>query len=314
MRLGRLTANLALRFDRGSASMNRSPQAASPGFPGLLPAIVAPAEADLIEVSLLSPRLGATYALDEAGRTLLRASYGLFGSQVGSGTVQNFSAASQAVLIYNAVDANHNDVADPGELTRLTAWQGVDPTAPGSSVNFNRVSPGLTSPRTHEVVIGIDREVMRDLGVSAVVHLAPLRRRLLEQPRPDQRQHHLPADRRDPRRLRPGGRGRGDGAGPRQLQPAVLRRWRPRCPRATASEFRNRPGYHQRYLGFEVQATKRMANRWMGRVGFSTNSHREFFDNPSAAVQDPTASTTWPNIPAGVHDADVRQRQEREST
>jgi hypothetical protein len=67
-------------------------------------------------------------------------------------------------------------------------------------------------------------------------------------------------------------------------------------PVGNGAEYRNRPGYHQRYLGFEIQAVKRLANRWMARAAFSTNSHREFFDDPARAVQDPTPSTTWPNI------------------
>jgi hypothetical protein len=72
-------------------------------------------------------------------------------------------------------------------------------------------------------------------------------------------------------------------------------------PVGNGGEFRNRPDYHQRYLGLEIQATKRMSNRWMGRIGFSTNSHREYFDDPAAAVQDPTPSTTWPNIDGGAY-------------
>jgi hypothetical protein len=49
-------------------------------------------------------------------------------------------------------------------------------------------------------------------------------------------------------------------------------------------------------LGFEVQATKRLANRWMARLGFSTSSHREYLDDPSLAVQDPTSTTIFPNL------------------
>jgi hypothetical protein len=52
--------------------------------------------------------------------------------------------------------------------------------------------------------------------------------------------------------------------------------------------FTVRDGYHQRYLGLEVSATKRLSNRWMARFGFSTNSWREYFDDPSKAILDPT--------------------------
>jgi hypothetical protein len=66
-------------------------------------------------------------------------------------------------------------------------------------------------------------------------------------------------------------------------------------PPGNGAEYRNRPGYHQQYFGFEVQATKRLADRWMARVGFSTSTHREYLDDPALAVQDPTSTTIFPN-------------------
>jgi hypothetical protein len=69
-------------------------------------------------------------------------------------------------------------------------------------------------------------------------------------------------------------------------------------PPGNGSEYRNRPDYHQEYLGFEVQAIKRLSNKWMARVGFSTNNNTEHFDGPDS-IQDPGRSTTWPNIDGG---------------
>jgi hypothetical protein len=69
-------------------------------------------------------------------------------------------------------------------------------------------------------------------------------------------------------------------------------------PVGNGAEYRNRPDYHQQYLGLEMQAVKRLSNRWMARVGFSTNRNTEHFDGPQA-VQDPGPSTTWPNINGG---------------
>jgi len=253
----------------------------------------------MIEFSLLSPRVGISYALDESARTLLRASYGLFGSQLGSGTVQGFSAASLAILIYSATDLNGNNVADPGELDELLGWTGVDPDNPGSGVNFNRVDADLASPKTHEVVLGVDREVATNLGLSAaftwrrfndviwtgtdlssgntVYPLAGVRREdyLLEQVVTG----NLP----------------GVGAYSQEVYTPI----ESALPAGNGGEYRNRPGYHQQYFGFEVQATKRLANRWMARVGFATSSHREYFDDPSLALQDPTSTTIFPNIHGG---------------
>ena len=167
IRNGRLTGQLSLRYDRSTASMLESTQAAIPGFPTLLPSITAPAVDDMIDLGLFSPRAGVTYALDDSGRTQVRASYGLFGSQLGSGTVQAFSAASQALLIYSATDRNGNNVADANELEQLQNFAGVDPANPGAGVNFNRVDPNLKAPKTHELVFGLDRELMPQFGVSA---------------------------------------------------------------------------------------------------------------------------------------------------
>src|SRR5207237_6878008 len=55
----------------------------------------------------------------------------------------------------------------------------------------------------------------------------------------------------------------------------------------------NRPDYHQRYLGFELSATKRMANHWMGRFGFASTSWNEYFDGPNAILdKTPTRSAS----------------------
>jgi hypothetical protein len=60
-----------------------------------------------------------------------------------------------------------------------------------------------------------------------------------------------------------------------------------------------RQGYHQRYLGLELNAVKRLSDRWMARFAFSTNDHREYFDG-SSALQDPTPNPLSPNRNGGV--------------
>jgi hypothetical protein len=299
IRMGRLTANLALRFDRSYASMLESAQAANPGFPSLLPAIVAPAEDKMIDVNLLSPRVGLSYALDETARTVVRASYGLFGSQLGSGTVQGFSAASLAILIYDATDANGNNIADPGELGDLLGFTGVDPDDPGSGINFNRVDPNLTSPKTHEVVVGLDRELAPNLAVSTAFTWRRFNDVIwtgLDLSSGNTVYPLVGVTRAD---YAPDGVATGAAPGLGSFNVPFFAADPDRLPPGNGAEYRNRPGYHQQYLGFEVQATKRLANRWMARVGFATNSHREYFDDPSQAIQDPTPTTIFPNIDGG---------------
>jgi hypothetical protein len=301
IKAGRLTTQLALRYDRGYASMLDSAQAANPGFPDLLPAIFAPGEDKMIDLSLFSPRVGATYAFDDAGRTLARASYGLFGSQLGSGTVQGFSAASLAILIYSATDLNGNNITDPGELGNLLAWSGVNPDDPGSGVNFNRVDPDLKSPKTHEVVLGLDHEIMPNFGISAAFtwrRFSDVIWSGLDLTTGNTIYPLVGVTQAD---YIEEGVVEGSSTGIGSYRVPYYTPNPDSLPVGNGAEYRNRPGYHQRYLGFEVSATKRLSNRWMGRVGFSTNSHREYFDDPALAVQDPTPSTTWPNIDGGAY-------------
>jgi hypothetical protein len=298
IRAGRVTLQLSLRYDHTSASMLESRQEAIPGFPDLLPAIVAPAASDLVNIGLLSPRAGLSYALDDASRTLLRASYGLFGTQFGSGTVQSFSAASQALLIYGATDRNGNNVADPDELDELQTFAGVDPDNPAAGINFNRVDPDLSSPRTHEFVVGLDRELMPQLGLSASFSWRRFDNLIWKgyDPSSQVAVYPLVGVTRDDYDIEGVVEGSAPGIGT-----FIQAYYAPRessLPPGNGSELRNRPGYHQNYVGFEIQATKRLANRWMARVGFATNRHTEHFDEPDA-VQDPGASATWPNIDGG---------------
>ncbi|HUQ87659.1 MAG TPA: TonB-dependent receptor [Vicinamibacterales bacterium] len=296
---GRVTAQFSLRFDRSYASMLESRQEAIPGFPALLPAIVAPAEDKMIDISLLSPRAGLSYALDEQGHTILRASYGLFGSQLGTGTVQAFSAASQALLIYSATDRNGNNVADPNELETLQNFAGVDPAHPAAGVNFNRIDPDFKAPKTHEVVVGIDREVMANFGVSASVSWRRFTDIFWSGYDPSQQitVYPLVGVTRADYVLEGTASGNVSGLGAYHQDYFAPRE--SSLPAGNGSEFRNRPDYYQQYLGLEVQATKRLSDRWMARVGFSSNRHTEHFTG-TGGIQDPGASTTWPNIDGGA--------------
>ncbi|MEZ5288147.1 MAG: carboxypeptidase regulatory-like domain-containing protein [Vicinamibacterales bacterium] len=300
IRTGRLTTQLSLRYDRTSASMLESRQNAIPGFPDLLPAIVAPAEQDLIQTSLFSPRVGLSYLLDDSGRTVARASYGIFGTQIGAGTVQSFSAANQAILIYSAIDRNGNNVADPGELGDLLTFAGVDPDDPGAGLNFNRVDPDFTAPKTHEFVVGLDREVMRQLSVGASVTWRRFTDVIWSSVDlvAQTNVYPLVGLTRDDYAVEGVVQGSAPGLG--AYEQPYYAPIDSRLPPGNGVEFRNRPDYHQTYLGFELQATKRLSNRWMGRVAFSTNRHVEHFDGPGA-VQDPGATTTWPNIDGGAY-------------
>ena len=126
-----MTAQLSLRFDRSYASMLESRQAAIPGFPTLLPAIIAPAQDKMIDLSLFSPRVGISYALDEIGpHAAARQLRHVRHRSSGPARCRRSRRRRRRMLIYSATDRNGNNVADPNELDTLLTFAGVDPANP----------------------------------------------------------------------------------------------------------------------------------------------------------------------------------------
>ena len=70
-------------------------------------------------------------------------------------------------------------------------------------------------------------------------------------------------------------------------------------PAGKGTEYQDARGLPPEYMGFEMSATKRMANSWMARLGFSTNDWREYFDDPNTSQTDPTSVLGTPNIDGG---------------
>ena len=139
IRFGRLTANLALRWDASRGSPLPVSQPATV-LPNLLPAIQAPGVPDAIKQSLPQPRLGFTYAVDESRKTIVRGSYALFMSQIGSGNFQGgafVSPAAYSYAIFHATDLNRDGHVDANELKAtgvFVGYSGFDPANPSSAV------------------------------------------------------------------------------------------------------------------------------------------------------------------------------------
>jgi hypothetical protein len=273
----RLTLNFGVRWDRQAGSVNELTQPANPALPNLIPAITGSAADDVVVWETVTPRVGFSYALDETRRTLVRGSYGMFASQLNA-TAGGFlsTVQSRGVYFYDVVDLNGNRLVDPAELAGIEPgnWYGFDIDNPTNVASPIHSVGDYSTPLTHELQFGIDREVMANFGVSGTFTY----RRFIDFV------------------WRNNGVVGTDYA---QIdtfegtQPAVGGYSVPiygvsQVPEnRAATTYRTRDGYSQRYWGFELAATKRLSNRWMARLGFSSNDHREYFDSP-AAHGDPT--------------------------
>ena len=302
--LNRMTINAGLRYDRQTASILESVSAAVPGFEWLMPEVKAPAASNLLTFNGLQPRLGLTYSLDESRKTQLRATYSIFTSQIGTGAASFMSVVQYRWAYFSAVDTNGNKLADPSEIdpNSLFDYGGFDPENPGASGGepIHRIGD-YGNPKTHEAIAGLDRELFRNFGVSASFTW----RKIIDQnwrPMVNGLDPSTVINRDDyvqvatatgelPSNI-DGAQGGSFSVPIYGLKDSAL------IPPAKATEYRTRDGYSQRYWGFEVTATKRMADRWMARIGFSTNDWREYFDGPNSQT-DPTHTLGSPNIDGG---------------
>lgn len=281
--LNRLTIIAGIRWDRQTSSLLQTTAPAVPNFP-LLPDTTAAAVNNAYDFKNLTPRAGITYALDNARKTVARASYAMFASQL-PGNAAAFVSPIQpyTYVYYNAVDRNGNRVADLNEIDFASGVQGsnnVDLAHPGTVTTSNRIGD-ISAPRTNEFMAGVDREVVPNFGVSATFTYRTLTNFVW-----NPRNGVTPAD---------------------YIQNGTLTAALPDGTPVTVPLYRvrpgvvqpgyhaeNRPDYSRRYYGLELSATKRMSDKWMARAGFATTSFTEHFDNcatlPCNAIMDPTRS------------------------
>ena len=293
--LDRLTVDVGVRFDRSTSSLLEARRPANPLVPDLLPALTSPALTNTHAFEIVAPRIGVSYALGTEADTLVRASYGQFASQLPVGAASLLAGpVSYSAAYFLAVDANGDGVTQADELGGLLFADGFDPDDPASTESVNRVASDLSSPRTHEVIFGLDREL--PISNSALTTSVTWRRFTNFTWGPliglasadygvvDTLTATLPAA---------GGSGTVSQDVYAPLPGVAL-------PPGGGVEERNRAGYHQDYWGWETSFIKRLANRWQARIAYSFNDHREYFTDRAAAIIDPTPSPTSPKRDGGL--------------
>jgi hypothetical protein len=191
------------------------------------------------------------------------------------------SPAQYSYIYYNAVDRNGNGTAELSEVLFSQGNQGYggfDPSNPTRvDKSINVIGSNLHSPKTHELLFGIDREILPQFAISGTFTW----RRFTDlrwSPRIGVRQAQYHQT----------GTFTGTFAEVGSVSIPFYAINSNAIPPGGGREYINRDGYHQQFVGFELSATKRMSNHWMARFGFSTNSHTEHFDDPSTSIEDPT--------------------------
>ena len=315
--LKRMTINLGLRYDKQIASVLPSTMKAAtvPAIAAFIPQVVAPGVDGALNFGILQPRVGLTYSLGESRKTQLRATYAMFTNQISAGAASFLSVGQSRYFYIAALDANGDKIAQPGELI-MSSYQtyvdngyygGYDPANPTkvNTTSINKVG-NYTNPRTHEAIFGIDHELMPNLGVSASYTW----RRV-------QNFNWRPIMCTKTTTSCPQGYVDGTTYTYKGIVGGTLPSGVPGSPDGTYAVpyyglstgvaydpakggiYTERPDYSQIYQGFEVSATKRMSNKWMARVGLSTNVWREYFAS-NKGMGDPTPVLGAPNLDGGM--------------
>ena len=249
-----------------------------------LPGIAYPGQSEDLNYQGLSPRLGLTYALGANKKTLLRAAYNRYMSQIGS-TVSSSSPVGNSQFTFLGIDANNDHTIQKSELIKVRSFAGINTAAPSSITSTRRIDYDMNPPTTDEFLLGAEHELWNDFSVGAtfthrINNDLPVVRYEKTQGAGD---FYTTADYEFVRNV--GGNFSGNGntvatgtAGVWQLKSGI--------PTPQFSVITNRPNYKQTYNGIEATATKRMSHDWMLRVNLSWNDYTE--DCGTDSFADPT--------------------------
>ena len=270
----RFTLTGGVRWDLQKAENAASTAAANPLFPGILPDLVYDGAGTKISWSDISPRVGFTYALDDAHKTQLRGNFSIFTQQLAQPDVTVVNPIGGVARVdYRWIDANNNNlVDDQSEVDIAGGSLGAPVNASLSTVN--EIDSDYKAPRDMELLFGVDHELAPNFAVSATYTY----RRSTNAPY----MSYIGVNNTDWVAC--------DSVTGNGYTVPCLDLGPQNAAAAEAAEFgqrlSNRPGYHRSYSGIELTAVKRLSNRWMGRVGFGYNNWTESFDG-TGGIQNP---------------------------
>jgi hypothetical protein len=320
--LGNLTLQAGLRYDQQKSAIQAMTVGANPILatplslpcaasisasctgPGgtlnaQLPGLTFPGQDQELEWTSISPRIGATYALGQDNKTLLRAAYNRYVSQMGA-TVSSSSPFGTSYFTFYGIDANRDRTIQRGELSRIRSFVGINPANPTFVGGTRRIDYNMNPPTTDEFLIGAERELLGNLSLG----LTFTHRKYDDLPTVRFEKTQGAGDFYTSADYELVGRNAGgsfpDGSGGTittgtvpvyQLKAGLLT--------PNFGVITNRSDYTQTFNGLELTATKRMANNWMMRFNASYNDYKD--DCGSDAFANPTSGQNSTGIVNGVN-------------
>jgi hypothetical protein len=287
----RFTLNAGVRWDNQKSKKGPSTIVANPLVPQLLPALEFAGDADTtIEWNNISPRLGFTYALDDARKTVLRGSFARYAGQLPVGDAAWDNALGVSFLEYDWADRNGDEIVQLPEVdfSRVRNSSNIDLTNPGGiGESPNQIASDYHANIDNEAVLGLDRELAPNLALSVAYTWRKSTDLTSTQLLSGTYWYNwIGVTRAD---YLPGEQFCQNGycATPFVLSEEAANRV------TGGALLNNRDGYSRTYNGAELSLVKRLSNKWMGRVAFTFNDWKQHYE--PQAIQQPNRTDLEPN-------------------
>jgi hypothetical protein len=286
----RLSVNLGLRWDHQSDEAIATSVPASP-FQGqvtmngtiftYLPAVSFPGAQDGVAWNNFAPRIALTYDLTGSGKNVVKASFAQYYGQRLTGDLSStLNTIGAAYVEFPWTDKSKDGFIQSNEIdvSRVITFGGqYNPANPAQTVSPNVVDSNMKNDRSDEILIGFDKEVARDFGVS----MSYIWRRYVNSRWKPligiSSANYSPVTYTPPA-------SQCTVAGARC---ETVTYYVPNVPLPAPYMYTNQPNYSRSYGGFEATARKRMSHSWMMTASVSYNSTIVNYDGADA-YQDPT--------------------------
>ena len=145
----RVTLNLGIRFDHSTGDIPETDKL-DPTFDNVIGTY--PGVSDVIGYNNWSPRAGTAIKLDDAGKTVVKTSYGRYFARLNTGLFTSIAPGGAVSTTYRYNPATKQyDIPLSTTNPKLTAT----------------IDPNLKNEYVDQFYVGIERELMPDLGVNA---------------------------------------------------------------------------------------------------------------------------------------------------
>lgn len=270
--INRVTLNLGLRWDRYHAFVGEQTKIKGVfGNSGDFPQI------DVVTWKSIAPRIGSSWDVAGNGKTVVKATYGLFNWAPTEDFAGNFNQNTLTTTVFRWRDVDGNNDYTPGEVNLNV--NGADFISVSGATN-NVVNANLREAKTHEVSLGLERELMANFSARLlyVYKLVLDQNSAVNVLRP-YGAYNIPITRRDPG---PDGiLNNADDGGKVTFYDYDAAY---RGSAFVQTQWVNRPdGRNDYYNSLEMTLNKRMSNRWDALVSFgATRNHRWLVDTPQS--------------------------------